>query len=107
MIELYKSISEKILEIVSDKEIDDVQLAFNLRRRKELIDRLQGEELDNFRESYKTEGLYDIDEKIKIKLNEQILSVKKEIKNFNLNKMGNSVYANMNKNNLNIFYKKV
>lgn len=107
MIEVYRTITEKILEIVSNKEIDTAQLEFNLQRRQELIDSLQGQELDNFKESYKKEELYSLDEKIKIKLNEQILVVKKEINNFKLNKLGNSIYANMNKNNLNIFYKKV
>lgn len=107
MIEVYRTITEEILEIVSDKEIDTAQLEFNLQRRQELIDSLQGQALDSFRESYKKEELYINDEKIKIKLNEQILAVKKEINNFKLNKLGNSTYANMNKNNLNIFYKKV
>ena len=36
-----------------------------------------------------------------------MIAVKKEISEFKINKTANSAYANMNKNNLNIFYKKV
>ena len=68
MINLYKSISEKILEIVSAKEVD---------------------------------------EKIKIKLKSQMLSVRKKLSEYKLNKTVNTAYANMNKNNLNIFSRKV
>lgn len=107
MIEVYRNITEKILEIVSDREINHIELEFNLQKRKALIESLQGEELEDFRECYKNEGLYNIDEKIKVKLNEQILLVKREIGNFKLSEIGNIAYANMNKNNLNIFYKKV
>lgn len=107
MIEIYKSISEKILKIVNEKEVNTSELELNLQKRKELIDSLEEQDLENFREAYKNQGLYDIDKKIKIKLNEQILSVKREISDFKLSKIGNSAYANMRKNNLNIFYKKV
>ena len=36
-----------------------------------------------------------------------MILVKKEISEFKVNKTANSAYANMSKDNLNIFYKKV
>ena len=105
MINLYKSISEKILEIVSAKEVDEKKLAIELNKRQELINNLKDEELKSFKEAYNTEKMYD--EKIKIKLKSQMLSVRKELSEYKLNKTVNTAYANMNKNNLNIFSRKV
>ena len=68
MINLYKSISEKILEIVSAKEVDEKKLAIELNKRQELINNLKDEELKSFKEAYNTEKIYEYDEKIKIKL---------------------------------------
>ena len=104
MINLYKSISEKILEIVSAKEVDEKKLAIELNKRQELINNLKDEELKSFKEAYNTEKIYEYDEKIKIKL---MLSVRKELSEYKLNKTVNTAYANMNKNNLNIFSRKV
>lgn len=107
MIDKYKSISEEIFKIVNSEEVDDVQLKIKLEKRQKLISSLQGQVLDSFREYYKNNGLYDIDEKIKIKLKEHMIAVRKELSQYKLNKKGNTVYANMNKNKLNIFSRKV
>ena len=107
MINLYKSISEKILEIVSSEEVDEKKLAIELNKRQELINNLQNEELKDFKEAYNTEKIYEYDEKIKIKLKSHMLSVRKELSEYKLNKTVNNAYANMNKNNLNIFSRKV
>ena len=107
MIDKYKSISEEILKIVNSEEVDDFQLKIKLEKRQKLISSLQGQTLDSFRDYYKNNGLYDIDKKIKTKLNEHMIDVRKELSQYKLNKKGNTVYANMNKNNLNIFSRKV
>lgn len=107
MINLYKSISEKILEIVNEKEVDEKQLSNELNKRQDLINNLHGKELDEFRKSYKSQNLNLWDEKIKQKLREHMLEVRKELNDYKLNKSVNTTYANMNKNNLNIFSRKV
>lgn len=107
MINLYKDITEKILEIVNNKELDDVELALQLEKRQELILSLQGQALESFRKAYKNNGFYDMDENIKVKLKEHMISVRKELSEYKLNKTVNTAYANMNKNNLNIFSRKV
>ena len=71
------------------------------------INNLKDEELKSFKEAYNTEKIYEYDEKIKIKLKSQMLSVRKELSEYKLNKTVNTAYANMNKNNLNIFSRKV
>ncbi len=107
MINLYKSISENILEIVNEKEFDEKQLSNELNKRQDLINSLHGKELDEFRKSYKSQNLNLCDEKIKQKLKEHMIEVKKELNDYKLNKSVNTTYANMNKNNLNIFSRKV
>ena len=94
MINLYKEISEEILRILDTNDIDDVKVVKELKKRQELIDNLSGEELADFRS-------------IKSKLGQEMIAIRKEISEFKINKTANSAYANMNKNNLNIFYKKV
>ena len=107
MINLYKNISEEILKILEANDLDDVKLVSEFKKRQDLIDSLNEKELEEFRKVYNEEEIYKIDKVIKDKLEKEILAVKKEIRNFKVNKTANSAYANMNKNNLNIFYKKV
>lgn len=107
MINLYKNISEKILEIVSSEEVDEKKLAIELNKRQELINNLKNDELKIFKKAYKDEKIYEYDEKIKSKLKLYMISVRKQLSEYKLNKTVNAAYANMNKNNLNIFSKKV
>lgn len=107
MINLYKEISEEILRILDTNDIDDVKVVQELKKRQELIDNLSGEELADFRKVYKDKEVHKLDKSIKSKLGQEMIAVKKEISEFKINKTANSAYANMNKNNLNIFYKKV
>lgn len=107
MINEYKEISERIFKIVSKDNVDENKLAVELENRKQLIEFLNEYDLQVFREKYKSEEIYKLDEVIKVKLKEQILAVRKELSEFKLNKTVNTAYVNMNKNNLNIFSKKV
>ena len=59
MINLYKSISEKILEIVSSEEVDEKKLAIELNKRQELINNLKNDELKIFKKAYKDEKIYE------------------------------------------------
>lgn len=107
MINLYRSISEKILEIVSVEEIDYRELEVQLEKRQELINSLIVQEIDRFREIYISNGLYEYDKEIKIRLKKHMLAVRKDISEYKLNKKVNTTYVNMNKNNFSIFSKKV
>lgn len=107
MIKLYKEISKEILRILDKDDIDDVKLIEKFKKRQELMDCLNGKELDEFRRTYNEEEIYKLDKEIKTKIAQQMMEIRKEISEFKVNKTANSTYVNMNKNNLNIFYKKV
>ena len=107
MIEKYRSVSEEILKIVSNKEVNDYRLKEKLKERQEIIDGLEEEKLSLFRDKYKNCGLYELDKKISIILVERIKAVKKELDEYRAKKQVNTAYVNVNRNSLNIFYKKV
>ena len=68
---------------------------------------LKEDEFEKFGQAYKESGLYKLDGEIKVKLRERIVEVKKELQEYKAKRMVNTAYTNMNRNNLNIFYKKV
>lgn len=107
MIRLYKDICEEILKMLQDNDVDDVKLVNEFKKRQDLIYSLNEKDLELFKKAYNELEVYKIDEDIKTKLSKEIIAVKKEINDFKVNKTANSVYVNMNKSNLNIFYKKV
>ena len=107
MIEEYKKISSRILEILKCKDIDEDLLEDKLDERQEIIDKLQEEELLQFKKDYHTEEIYELEEEIKHKLQEILFEVKKDLSDYRKKKAVNFVYANANKTNLNIFSKKV
>ena len=107
MINKYRAVSEEIFNIVSSEEIDHIKLKEKLKERQFIINSLKVDEVDKFAQDYKDSGLYKLDEDIKVKLKERIVEVKKELQAYKANKMVNTAYTNMNRNTLNIFYKKV
>lgn len=107
MINLYKDISEEILKLLEDSDINTTELINKLKKRQDLIDSLNEDKLEKLKKDYNENKIYNIDKAIKAKLSIEIIATKKEINSFKVNKTANSAYANMNKNNLNIFYKKV
>ena len=107
MIDRYRSISEKIFKVVNCEEVDYIGLNQALKERQSIIDNLREDEINDFRQAYKESDICKLDEEIKIKLSERILEVKKELQDYKSKRMVNAAYANMNRNNLNIFYKKV
>lgn len=107
MINKYRAVSEEIFNIVSSEEIDHIKLKEKLKERQFIINSLKVDEVDKFGQAYKDSGLYKLDGDIKVKLKERIVEVKKELQAYKANKMVNTAYTNMNRNTLNIFYKKV
>lgn len=107
MIESYKKISEEILKILNFKDVNENELEVKLDERQELISSLNENQLKYFKEAYHEKAIFKLDEEIKTKLSEKISTVKKELREYRDKKAVNFAYANMNKNNLNIFSKKV
>lgn len=107
MMDLYKEISEEILKILSYSNIDEDEIEKKLDKRQALIDSLNEKELKNFILAYREELIYEVDKKIKYKLEEAILNVKKQIREHKTQKVVNKAYIKNGKNNLNLFTKKV
>lgn len=104
-IDLYKQISNEILEALKYDKLENLDEYFE--KRESIINELESNEsINEFRKIYK-EKLYHIDNEIKILVEEKMLDVKKEIAEYKRNQNGNFTYANMNKTNFNIFSKKV
>ena len=107
MINKYRGISEEIFNMINVEEFDHIKLGEKLKERQDIIDSLKAVEVDKFGQDYKDSGLYKLDVDIKVKLKERIVEVKKELQEYKAKRMVNTAYTNMNRNNLNIFYKKV
>lgn len=107
MIELYKNISLDIIELLNKYEIDINKLEYMIEKRQEIINSLKEAELEDFKKHYKSSDIVELDNKIKSTLGEKIIEVRKEISSYKTKRVVNTIYANMNKNNLNIFSKKV
>lgn len=107
MINLYKNISLNIIKILNEDDIDDDKLEHNIEKRQEVINSLDERELEGFRKHYKDSQLLQLDNKIKILLEKKIIEVRKELNSYKTKRSINTIYVNMNKNNLNIFSRKV
>lgn len=93
--------------MINVEEFDHIKLGEKLQERQIIIDNLKEDEFEKFGQAYKESGLYKLDGEIKVKLRERIVEVKKELQEYKAKRMVNTAYTNMNRNNLNIFYKKV
>lgn len=107
MINLYKNISLDIIDILNEDDIDNEKLEYNIEKRQKIIDSLNSTSLKDFKNHYKNSEIIELDNKIKSLLEEKIIEVRKELNLYRTKKSVNAVYVNMNKNNLNIFSKKV
>ncbi len=107
MINLYKNISLDIIDILNEDDIDNEKLEYNIEKRQKIIDSLNSNSLKDFKNHYKNSEIIELDNKIKSLLEEKIIEVRKELNLYRVKKSVNAVYVNMNKNNLNIFSKKV
>lgn len=104
-IDLYKHVSNEILEDLKCDKLENLDEYFE--KRENIINDLEeNESINEFKRIYK-KNIYDIDNEIKVLLQEKILRVKKEIAEYKKSQNGNFTYTNMNKTNFNIFSKKV
>lgn len=104
-INLYKQISNEILEILKYEKLENLDECFE--KRENIIKELeQKDKIDEFKKIYKLK-LYSIDKEIKMLFEEKLLGVKREIAEYKRSQNGNFTYAKMNKTNFNIFSKKV
>lgn len=102
-VNLYKKISLEIIEAINNDNIDILNELFD--KRQYILD--QETDKKSLKEELIKYGIVDIDNNIKDLLNKNIDKVKTEIKEHKRSTQVNSYYIKNNKENLNIFNKKV
>ena len=107
MIKEYINISQKILLLLKEDDVNDIKIKEGFDKRQKIINSLNENELKKFGNLYKSEEVYKLDEEIKIELGNKMLEIRKEIAEYKKTKIVNSAYININKKNLNLFSKKV
>lgn len=102
-IQLYKNISLEIVEAIKKDNIELLNIL--LDKRQEILDNEYANK--QLIEKLIEEGIVDIDKEIQNLLYESIDKVKNEIKSHKKSMQVNNSYMNVNKEKINIFYKKV
>ncbi len=102
-VNLYKKISLDIIEAINNDNIDILKELFD--KRQYILD--QEKDKEKLKEELIKCGILDIDNNIKILLSNNIDKIKDEIKEYKRSMQVNNSYIKNNKENLNIFNKKV
>lgn len=99
----YKQISLDIIDKLENNNTYDIDELLNERQK--ILDNVSNRKL--FKQMLVEDGILEIDEKIHSLIKENIIKVKMEIMEHKKSKQANNSYINYNKENLNIFNKKV
>lgn len=99
----YKQISLDIIDKLENNNTYDIDELLNERQK--ILDNVSDRKL--FKQMLVEDGILEIDEKIHSLIKENIIKVKMEIMEHKKSKQANNSYINYNKENLNIFNKKV
>lgn len=102
-IKLYKQITLDIIKCIEDDNVRDLEMLFE--KRQNILDEEKGNE--KFITDMIESGIVELDNNIKVLLNESITKTKLEIKKQKILTTANNYYINSSKENLNIFNKKV
>lgn len=100
---LYKKISLEIIEAINNDNIDILNELFD--KRQNILNQEKNNE--KLKEELIKDGILDIDNNIKVLLSNNIDKIKDEIKEYRYSIQVNNSYIKNNKENLNIFNKKV
>ncbi|MDU1539545.1 MAG: flagellar protein FliT [Paeniclostridium sordellii] len=99
----YKQISLDIIDKLENNNTYDIDELLNERQK--ILDNVSDRKL--FKQMLVKDGILEIDGKIHSLIKENIIKVKMEIVEHKKSKQANNSYINYNKENLNIFNKKV
>ena len=102
-INLYKSISLEIVEALENNNLELLEELF--KKRQTILDNIKDEKI--LKENSIKSQILDIDNKIKTLLSIEIEKTKQEIKEHRRSMAVNNSYLQNNRQNLNIFNKKV
>ncbi|CZR95486.1 MULTISPECIES: flagellar protein FliT [unclassified Clostridioides] len=104
-INLYKDISLKIINLIEKEEYKNISNRLN--ERQDIINSISEVDKNDFIQFYNSMELIEIDNKIRVTLQEQLLEVKKELHEYKFTKQANTMYSSLNREKVNIFNKKV
>ncbi len=104
-LDLYENLSIEILGLLKEDKFDEIDEI--LDKRSLLIEEVDKKQQTEFKNLYVESDVYDIDKEIKNMFEKKMVNVKDEIKTQKKMKQVNYSYINTNKENLNIFNKKV
>ncbi len=102
-VNLYKKISLEIIEAINNDNIDILNELFD--KRQNILNQEKNKE--KLKKELINYGILDIDNNIKVLLSNNIDKIKDEIKEYKRSIQVNNSYIKNNKENLNIFNKKV
>jgi len=100
---LYKQISLEIIEAIKNDNIDTLSELFD--KRQSILN--ESNDKNSLKESFIKSDIVEIDNEIKNLLSKEIEKTKQEIKEHRRSTVVNNSYIQNNKENLNIFNKKV
>ncbi|MGL5311689.1 MAG: hypothetical protein ACRC92_00440 [Peptostreptococcaceae bacterium] len=105
-INLYKDVTVKIIEMLSKQGYDEVDDL--IQQRQCIINEVNiNGNVEEFKFLYKKDNINVLDKDIRCIMEKQLSDIKREIKEYKTKQQGNSTYAIIKKENLNIFSKKV
>lgn len=102
-VDLYKKISLDIVEAFENEDFDEIDILLN--ERQEIID--EEYEKEKLKILLVQSGVLNIDKEISRLFDISIMNVKNEIRKCKKTKLANNSYVDSNRNNLQIFLKKV
>jgi hypothetical protein len=101
--DLYKEVSLELLQLLKDEGLDNID--DKLEQRAVILEGIDN--IDEFRKLASKDGIIEIDKKISDLFNIKLNGAKQEIIGYRKSKQANNNYANLSKEKLNIFNKKV
>lgn len=105
IIKTYRKVSLDILNILENDKYGYIDELLDIRENI-VKNILESDNIEKFKEIY-VEEVYSIDKNIQDILINSLEDIKKEIREYKLNKQGNYTYSKIKVENLNIFSKKV
>ncbi len=102
-LKLYKEISLRIVEMLKKNDVSELDILLN--KRQDILDKESN--IEEFKNILINNGILEIDNMIHILISSNMDKVKNEIREHRLSKQANNSYMCFNRENLNIFSKKV
>jgi len=102
-IDLYKKVSLELLELLKNERLDNID--DKLEKRQIILKHINN--IEEFRQLAHENGVVELEIEISQLFNTKVNKAKQELVDYRRSKVANNTYANLSKEKLNIFNKKV